>query len=141
MIKVSEALAAQLKDAGYSLTAPRRLVFETLQQKAPLTMQELYSRLKSQVNRTSVYRTFALFEQLGIAQRVAQGWKYKIELTDRFVPHHHHFTCLKCQRVTSFDEPELLDNMLSAVARHDGFQISSHTLEIEGLCASCREKV
>lgn len=129
-----------LKNAGYNSTKPRELVFKSLQENAPLSMHELYTSLQNDVDRTSVYRTVALFEKLHIAQRVAKGWKYRIELTDEFVPHHHHFTCTQCHASLSFDEPALLDNMLETVARQNGFVVSAHTLEIEGLCSACLSK-
>ena len=137
MISVETTLGIHLKAAGYSLTEPRRLVFAALQYDAPLSMQELYTRLQNKVNRTTVYRVIELFEELHIAQRVAKGWKYKLELTDEFIPHHHHFTCSKCNKTISFDEPEGLDDMLDTIASHNGFTASSHTLEIEGICSSC----
>lgn len=137
MTQHMSTLSLHLKKAGYSLTKPRRLVFLALQEHAPLSMHALYSSLQKDIDRTSVYRTVALFEKLHIAQRVSKGWKYTIELTDEFVPHHHHFTCTRCHASYSFDEPALLDNMLDSVARQNGFVISAHTLEVEGLCSSC----
>ncbi|CAN5428239.1 transcriptional repressor [soil metagenome] len=138
MLSVESTLALHLKEAGFSLTEPRKLVFAALQNDAPISMQELYGSLKKQVNRTTVYRTIELFERLNIAQRVAKGWKYKLELTDEFVPHHHHFTCTNCHKSISFDEPKSFNIMLETVAQHNGFMPTGHTLEIEGLCSDCR---
>ncbi len=140
MTTVTTTLALHLKSAGYSVTQPRQLVFSALQEHAPLSMHTLYTSLQNEVDRTSVYRTVELFEKLHIAQRVAKGWKYMLELTDEFVPHHHHFTCTQCHASLSFDEPALLDTMLESVAEQNGFVVSKHTLEIEGLCSSCLSK-
>ena len=142
MTSVESTLALHLKNAGFSLTEPRLKVFKTLQNDGPLSMQELYSRLEG-VNRTTVYRVIELFEELNIAQRVAKGWKYHLELTDEFIPHHHHFTCTNCHKTISFDEPKSFHVMLETVANHSGFLPTGHTLEIEGLCSDCRatEKV
>lgn len=141
MADTLSTLEIHLKDAGFSLTAPRRKVFAVLQEHGPLSMQTLYSNLRGQVNRTTVYRIVALFERLHIAQRVAKGWKYQLELTDQFVPHHHHFTCTRCHKTISFDEPKSFDAMLESVASHNGFLPTGHTLEIEGLCSDCRTNV
>lgn len=138
MNPANSTLSLHLKNAGYSLTEPRQLVFTVLQNDAPISMHDLYSRLSGKVNRTTVYRVIELFEELNIAQRVAKGWKYKLELTDQFIPHHHHFTCTSCHASISFDEPESFDAMLQSIANHNGFTLSSHALEIEGLCATCR---
>ena len=137
MSSVESTLALHLKKAGFSLTQPRREVFEALQAHGPLTMLQLYTQL-NRINRTTVYRVIALFEELNIVQRVARGWKYSLELTDEFIPHHHHFTCTKCHKTTSFDEPKSFDALLESVASHNGFLPTGHTLEIEGLCSSCR---
>lgn len=138
MTSVESSLALHLKEAGYSITEPRKLVFLALQDHGPLTMLQLYTMLKRHVNRTSVYRTIELFEKLNIVQRVAKGWKYSLELTDEFIPHHHHFTCTKCHKTISFDEPKSFDVVLETVANHNGFLPTGHTLEIEGLCSDCR---
>lgn len=130
-------LEVHLRDAGYSLTEPRRRVFAALRDHGPLSMQQLYSHLRGDANRTTVYRVIELFEQLHIAQRVAKGWKYQLELTDEFIPHHHHFTCTRCHKIISFDEPKSFDVVLEAVANHNGFLPTGHTLEIEGLCSDC----
>jgi len=140
MISSETSLELHLKDAGFSLTKPRLLVFGILRDSGPLTMLQLYSKLSGQVNRTTVYRVIELFEELKIAQRVAKGWKYQLELTDDFIPHHHHFTCTNCHKIISFDEPKSFDVMLDTIANHNGFLPTSHTLEIEGLCSDCRAK-
>jgi len=138
MPSVESTLELHLKNAGFSLTEPRRKVFAALQVSGPLSMQELYTRLNGSVNRTTVYRIIELFEELKIAQRVAKGWKYHLELTDEFIPHHHHFTCTNCHKTISFDEPKSFDVMLETISNHNGFLPTGHTLEIEGLCSDCR---
>lgn len=138
--EINSTLALHLKKAGFSLTNPRRLVFAALQDHGPLSMQELYTNVRG-INRTTVYRVIELFEDLNIAQRVAKGWKYKLELTDQFVPHHHHFTCTNCHASISFDEPAGFDNMMDKVAVQNGFLPTGHTLEIEGLCSNCNTNI
>ena len=138
MRSVKSTLSLYLSDAGYSLTVPRQMVFDTLESYGPLTMNELTQRLKGKADRSSIYRTTSLFEKLGIIQRVQQSWKYKIELTDTFLPHHHHLTCLNCRQTISFDEPENLEDLLRGVTGRYGFLPKNHTLEIEGLCSTCK---
>lgn len=140
MISVNPMFAARLKDAGFSLTGPRQVVFSVLQDSGPLTIKQLYEKLHGKVDRTTVYRVVSLLENLNIVQKVSHGWKYTLELTDQFVPHHHHFTCSGCERIISFDEPSGLDELLNKTGELGGFSISSHTLEIVGLCATCRRE-
>lgn len=136
---MSSTLELHLKSAGYSLTKPRRLVFESLQSSLkPLTMQQLYRSLSRQVNRTTVYRVVALFESLKIIQVVNIGWKYQLELTDQFLPHHHHLSCSRCHITVSFDEPAGFNRIIERVAEANGFWPTDHSLEIKGLCSRCR---
>lgn len=135
---MQEKLAETLKSNGYSLTQPRRALFSALQSGRPRTMRELTLDLASVMDRASIYRTVELFEKLGIATRVQTGWKYKIELSDLFSPHHHHITCSVCGRIVSFDEPEGLDELLTSIAVKQGFTNEEHSLEITGRCPQCR---
>lgn len=135
---MQDTLTDVLKRNGYSLTKPRQALFSALQSGVPRTMRELTFDLESVMDRASIYRTVDLFESLGIVVRVQQGWKYKIELSDIFSPHHHHITCTVCSRVVSFDEPDGLDQILDQIAIGSGFTNDNHSLEISGVCAQCR---
>lgn len=130
-----EKLADTLKKHGYSLTKPRQAVFAALQSGTPRSMHELTMDLSSVIDRASIYRTVALFEELGIVLRVNQGWKYKIELSDIFSPHHHHITCTVCGKTVSFKEPAGLDELLTQIAIEHTYKHTHHSLEISGLCA------
>ncbi len=133
-----EHLREELKRAGYSLTKPRLTVFSALQGTKPKTMRELVDSLEGVIDRASVYRTVTLYEDLGIVNRIQHGWKYRIELSDSFTPHHHHLTCTKCQRVVSFDEPAGFEAMVNGIMTEHKFVPKSHNLEMYGLCPECQ---
>lgn len=133
-----DILQAELRRAGYSLTKPRLTVFGALQSPRPRTMQELTSDIGDVIDRASIYRAVKLFEELGIVNRIQHGFKYRLELSDAYTPHHHHLTCRTCQRVMSFDEPVGLDSLIDTVAATHGFVHEQHNLEIFGLCPRCR---
>lgn len=135
---MQDELAKTLKAHGYSLTKPRQAVFSALQAGVPRSMRELILDLASVIDRASIYRTVSLFEELGIVVRVQQGWKYKIELSDKFSPHHHHLVCTVCGRVVSFTEPADFENTINEIAAKGGFTAQNHSLEISGICARCR---
>jgi Fur family ferric uptake transcriptional regulator len=131
-------LSQHLKQQGFSLTEARTVVFDALRNKEPQTMQQLVSACPL-IDRASVYRAVALFEKLGISHRLQIGWKYKLELTDVFSPHHHHMTCLKCGKVIPFDEDQRLENSLVELASSKKFKMQGHQLEIQGFCAACQK--
>src|ERR1700759_5537066 len=97
-------LQTTLKDHHQSLTAARVHVFEALQGHEPQTMHPIVEACRGGPDRASVYRAIALFERLGIVQRLQMGWKYKLELSDAFTHHHHHLTCLRCGRIIPLPE-------------------------------------
>jgi Fe2+ or Zn2+ uptake regulation protein len=121
-----------------SFTAARQRVFEVLATNEPLTMTELAERCVGYIDRASVYRTTALFERLGIVQRLQIGWKYKLELSDAFQAHHHHLTCLGCGSVTTLPEDVYIEKQLIKLASQYGYSALDHQLEIKGYCPNCQ---
>jgi Fur family ferric uptake transcriptional regulator len=137
MVEPLEELKNSLKQHGQSLTRARQVIFAALQDKEPQTMREVVAACAEQVDRASVYRTIALFERLGIVQRLQIGWKYKLELSDTFHRHHHHLTCRHCGRTFPLPEDEQLEKRLKALAGSQNFVMQGHQLEIQGLCQTC----
>lgn len=103
-------------------------------------MQQLSHALRGQLDRASLYRTIDLFERLGIVHRLQMGWKYKLELSDKFAHHHHHLTCLDCGEVTPLQEDIGLEKHIANILKPYAFTESSHDLEIRGYCLSCTNK-
>jgi Fur family ferric uptake transcriptional regulator len=127
-----------LKQNGYSITKPRLRVFESLLDQKPMSMYELVSRVP-EVDRASVYRTVELFERLGVVLRLNTGWKYKLELSDKFMEHHHHLTCIRCGTTIAMNEHEL-EAVLDRLAATHSFTPTAHQIEVQGICASCKMK-
>ena len=136
----SSKLAGIFKRRTLRATKPRQAVFKCLlKAEAPLTNSEIIRRATS-VDRVTVYRTLALFEKIGIIHRVYVGWKYKLELTDKFIGHHHHLSCLSCGKVTDIKDEKYIENFISEVTTRFGFQPRRHQFEIEGICRKCQLK-
>lgn len=136
MTSALDTFQAILKESNCSLTSVRVGVYKLLVGKEPMSMHELVVAAKG-MDRASVYRTVDLFERLGIVQRVNIGWKYKLELTDRFSDHHHHLSCTKCSKTVAMNEDEL-EVFIDQIARAHGFQPTAHQIEIQGLCSTCQ---
>jgi Fe2+ or Zn2+ uptake regulation protein len=126
-----------LKQHGQSLTNARQVIFAVLENKEPQTMREIVMACEDQVDRASVYRTIALFERIGVVQRLQIGWKYKLELSDTFHHHHHHLTCRQCGQTSALPEDEQLEKRLKTLAGGRNFVMQGHQLEIQGLCQAC----
>lgn len=137
MVSPIDTFRVILKDSGFSLTRARLKVFEALLGQEPLSMQQLIEQTRG-VDRASIYRTIALFERLDIVQRLSSGWKYRLELTDRFKPHHHHLTCIRCGRTVDMSETEL-EKLITSLSARYGFAPTAHQIEIQGICRMCRQ--
>lgn len=135
-----DQLQSTLKVRGLHQTQARERVFTALLDQEPQTMQQIVSGCPD-IDRTSVYRTIKLFEQLGIVQKLQIGWKYKIELTDAFHSHHHHLSCMRCGKIISFEEGDKLEQLLKTIAQDHQFDMREHQLEIQGLCGNCRPQL
>jgi len=100
-------------------------------------MQVLVTRAAKKTDRATVYRTIELFEKLGVVHRLNIGWKYKIELSDVFQGHHHHFYCTGCTKTFPLDANPMLETMIDSTLAKDGFAPRGHQLEVYGLCPNC----
>lgn len=130
-----------LANHGYSMTKARQVVFDLLNTSEPQSMAELIAKAIGKLDRASIYRNIALFEELGIVHRIYIGWKYKLELSDDFLAHHHHLSCLKCGKVIDIHDDALVDEFIKKVTEQFGFLPKRHQLEVDGVCAACRQKL
>lgn len=130
-----------LSDNGSKLTQPRLFVFRLLLDHGAQSLAELTARSSGSVDRVSVYRIVALFERLGILKKVTIGWKYKVELSEIFLDHHHHITCVSCGVVSAVKENEAIEAILHDLANGTGFVVTSHQLELQGYCQKCQKRL
>ncbi|MEK7626083.1 MAG: Fur family transcriptional regulator [Patescibacteria group bacterium] len=134
----SSSLVQILKKNKLSLTKPRESVFKFLAtNQKPLTIKEIALGIQN-VDRASVYRTVELFENLGIIKKVHVGFKYKVELSDIFQPHHHHIYCTQCGQTFAFEEPEFFEKYIERLGQKFEVEIKDHSFELEGICKSCK---
>ena len=139
-MNVAERLQYELRHNGYSMTNSRLLVCQTLAKHAPISMREVINRLGGKVDRASIYRIVALFEELGIVRKIPTGWKYKLELSDKFTHHHHHAHCLSCRQIITLPEDRLLEQSIEKIAQQQEFAITDHHIELHGYCSDCQQK-
>ena len=130
-------LARTLRAHHKKLTDGRWRVYETLAAaNQPLSNTQIIARLADR-DRVSIYRTLHLFESIGVTHRVWNGFKSAVELSEAFSPHHHHFTCVACARVTSLGS-ERIEQALAETASGLGVSITSHVIELNGVCRDCQ---
>ncbi|NCU38428.1 transcriptional repressor [Candidatus Saccharibacteria bacterium] len=117
-------------------TVARQKVFSVLKTaQSPLSIQQL-TTLCAPIDRTSVYRTLTLFNKLNIIQVITTGWKKRYELAGPFKPHHHHLQCDICQQLIALETPPL-EKMIQHVANLNSYVLTSHHIELHGICQAC----
>lgn len=139
-MKEEKILRKVLEDNHLRATKPRLIIFRMLKEHGLQSISELISHVDGRVDRVSVYRVIDLFEKLGIVRRVNIGWKYKVELSEIFLDHHHHITCLTCNKVVAVKEKEVTEQVLHNLASDTGFKVVSHQLELQGYCDKCKKQ-
>ena len=103
--------------------------------------QDIHAQLRSAgetVGLTTVYRHLALLTdegQLDSLQTADGELVYRRCHSDR---HHHHVVCRRCGRGTEVELPDL-EQWAEATAHDLGYSDVTHTVEIFGLCATCRD--
>jgi Fe2+ or Zn2+ uptake regulation protein len=130
-----------LNESGHHVTKPRTELFQLLDHPEPLSMRELLAKANDKIDRVSVYRNIELFESLGIVKRVHIGWKYKLELTDDFISHHHHLSCLRCAKVIDIEDEKHLDEFIKQISTKFNFKVIKHQFELEGYCRDCKKQI
>lgn len=125
---------------GYRITDAREATFKLLVSTEPQSIREIIAKAKqNNVDRVSVYRNIELFEKLGIVHRIYIGWKYKVELSDEFMAHHHHLSCLGCGKIIDIQDEKHIDRFVEDIANSVGFKPRRHIFEVDGYCKNCQK--
>ena len=133
-------LVDALDRAGYRLTEPRRAVATLIAGRdGHFTAADLEEDARARhlpIGRATIFRALDLFTELEVVERV--------DLPDgghAYVPcepvHHHHVICTNCGRATEIEDVGI-EALLHAVKRETGYDVSSHRLELFGLCPICQ---
>ncbi len=129
----------KLRESGLRVTYPRLALLAELGRShtQPKSASELAATL-SQFPRSSVYRNLESLEKASLIRSSLIKWVRRYELGDTLVPHHHHITCIRCQKVNDFDSSKL-EKSLEIAASDAGYQLSAHAVELRGICRDCQD--
>lgn len=135
------AFGACIGRRGLKSTRQRQAILQAfLAAGGHLTADELLARARKAdpgVSPATVYRTLRLLAECGVTrpqQFDGSQTTYEI-LAGR--GHHDHLVCTRCGRVVEFED-ERIERLQLAVARARGFTVTSHRMELYGLCRRCR---
>jgi Fe2+ or Zn2+ uptake regulation protein len=135
-MEYEELFKASLKKYGAKVTPARLLILKILLENDGITNSALADKVSTSVDRSTVYRTIELFSTMGLIKRAWNGWKSVVEISDAYIAHHHHISCIKCGLVKRL-ESEQLEKAIARSVQDSDFNDLSHILEFRGICSQC----
>ena len=133
-----QSLKQQLAKHHMRITHVRLEIFRKLHiANQPLSIQDIAKRIKT-AHFVSVYRSVDSMSKAGILKLVPQGFKNLYELSDIFMPHHHHATCKVCGKTKEIHD-DRIEVLMRNLAIGAGLKPTEHQFELFGICKSCQE--
>ncbi|NLE43529.1 MAG: transcriptional repressor [Chloroflexi bacterium] len=132
--------AQQLRAAGYRVTGSRGAIMRVLADTpVPLPPQQILESARSfhqRLGLVTVYRTLALLTELGLVHKVhcEEGCHGYVAASPG---HRHLLVCTDCGRAVEFAGGNDLSGFVDRVERNTGYRVSSHLLQLFGLCPEC----
>ena len=136
--------SVELRSAGLKATIPRVKILKLLQSSARrhMTAEDVFKELLAtgnDVGLATIYRVLTQFESAGLVLRHNfEGDRAVYELASEL--HHDHMVCTECGSVQEFADCGIEKLQLEA-ADKQGFDISTHSLYLYGVCAECQQTV
>ena len=131
----------RMEHHGVKPTAMRLLVYHELERSArPFSLKELEERMPS-AERSTIFRTLSVFLKHHLIHGIEDGsgaLRYELCTCDSHHTHddqHGHFYCECCHRTLCLREIPVPQVTLPA-----GFESTSTSLIIKGVCSECRRK-
>ena len=134
-----------LYDNNVSITNPRILVLEALlDNKSPITVDELLTKLENQVAKSTLYRVLSDLKKINILQEFTNLENQSVvELLLDTDSHHHHLFCSDCGEIIDVEMAnefeEKLSNEIKRIEKKFNFIIEDHRLELFGKCTDLCE--
>ena len=125
------------------MTKQRQAVLDELTRVSDFrSAQQIFEDLHSQGQRVGLSTVYRSLQGLAEDGRVDTLRSSEGEVLYRSCVsehHHHHLVCRTCGFTEEIEQSQI-ESWVSAVAADHGFSDVEHSLELFGLCASCREK-
>ena len=120
-----EKLKERIKDKKYKLTTQRQTILQAFidADENHLSAEDVYVLVKEvapDIGLATIYRTLDLFTELDLLKHF-----------------HHHLICVKCGKVSEFED-DMLETLESIIAKKLNFRTIDHQLKVYGYCSDCQ---
>lgn len=138
-----ELFKQMIRSLHLKVTDQRMLIFSALHsgKRSHVTAQEVFEMVSAQdasVGFATVYRFLRKLTEAALVTEVRMGGlpaRYEITPTS----HHDHLTCTHCGKIVEF-ENNAIETLQNEVAQQYGFKLTSHVLELYGVCSDCQRR-
>ncbi len=106
------------------------------------TINDLYDLVRKkhpQIGLATVYRTMRVICDAGLARETDFGGGIRRFEHKHEHQHHHHLVCLKCGKIIEITSGKI-EEIQKQLAKKHGFTITRNTMEIFGICKTCKHK-
>jgi len=140
---VIDELRKIVKQKGLKYTEQREIVLNILiHADGHLTAEEVYNLIKtkrpdSNIGIATVYRALGFLEEVNLLTSItfgSDGKKYESNTKE----HHDHLICTSCGKIVEFMDEEI-EKRQDRIAKKNKFKITSHSMQLYGICDSCKE--
>ena len=136
-----DVLEEYISENNLKITKQRRSVLKIfLECNNHVSVEELYNivlKTEPKIGLATVYRTLALLTKSGLALEMDFGDGQKRYESSYKSVHHDHMLCTECGKILEFNHP-LIEKYQEEVALQKNFKITSHKLDLFGLCQDCK---
>lgn len=131
-----------IRDIGLKVTLQRLGILDTVRGgPAHFTAQEVYEKVITthpDIGFATVYRFLKkLSEHNYISEFRIGGMPARYEWITK--NHHDHMSCTQCGKIIEF-ENDKIEKLQESIAEEYGFKLTSHILELYGICLECSKK-
>jgi len=138
---ITQQWVQSLSNNGCRVTKPRCVILDIIaRSERPLTPQEIHALAAAKspgIGLVTVYRTIDKLEEMEMVERVHHTGQCQT-IFRRAVGHKHLLICTQCGRSVHFEGLEF-EKEFQLIAQKHGFCITSHWLQLSGLCADCQK--
>jgi Fur family ferric uptake transcriptional regulator len=133
--------ADRLRRVGQRVTPQRLVILDALRPGEHLSADDVFARVEPllpAVNRSTVYRTLELFNELGLVSVTDLGGGARVfELIGE---PHHHLICHRCGALLELDD-DLVEPLRAGIRARYGFAPAIDHLALFGFCAVCDQEL
>lgn len=140
-MNIQHDCSTELKQADLQVTPARIAALRLFESHdKPIDALSLVEELSGKgIDRVTAFRILNAFIGKKLLRKIElREGKARYELTNR--GDHHHFVCSVCGDITDIGKETIMHDFIEKAEKKFNFQITDHSLEFFGTCASCLGK-